>query len=102
MLNGSIPTNGYPYVYDISADRDNIQLPLNLCGGVIEFDMADPGIVGYIGPIPSQTIASAGQARLPLMPPATNGLVHLQFSEVPVPAGANKTQVVVSEQVWVW
>lgn len=229
MLDGSIPINGYEYVYDISAARDDIQLPLNVCGGVIEFDVDPasgswvpvrarmaitgqpslgdpkntcstariagpdnlfiipgtstlliaedpgsnqhenammwavdvlenrpaargsrwplnpkmtrimtspleseitgpytggvgswtylmvavqnpddalgnkaPGLVGYIGPIPSQAILSAQQVRQRLSPPAANALVRFQFSEVPVPTGAAKSQVVVTNQVCVW
>lgn len=41
MTDGAIPVNGYPYVYDISAARDDIRLPNNPCGGVIEMDI-DP------------------------------------------------------------
>lgn len=39
MTDGAIPINGYPYIYDISAARDDIRLPENLCGGVIEMDV---------------------------------------------------------------
>lgn len=41
MLDGAVPTNGFPYVYDISASRDDIRLPSNAWGGIIELDI-DP------------------------------------------------------------
>lgn len=63
---------------------------------------AAPGLVGYIGPIPTQALLAARQARQPLSPPAANALVRLQFGEVPVPTGAAKTQVVATNQVCVW
>lgn len=42
MRDGAIPIGGYPYVYDISAERNDIRLPVNQCGGVIEMDVS-PG-----------------------------------------------------------
>jgi len=61
-----------------------------------------PGVVGYIGPIPSKAIAATRESRQQLSPSAANGLVRLQFSEVPVPSGNDKFRVVVSNQVCAW